>query len=74
MRDSHDFQWEAFRGNFTLMIGVAMVWKLIGSSNYPSVLGLVLITIMFRADVFLYLGVIILSYIISISLYKNKRF
>lgn len=74
MRNSHDFQWEAFRGNFILMIGVAIAWKLIGSYNNPSILGFILITIMFRADIFLYLGVIILSYFISVTLYKHKRF
>ena len=56
------------------MLVVAGVWRFAGSRNHPSILGLIIITMMFRGDVFLYLGVIVLSYLISVTLYKHRRF
>lgn len=74
MRDSHDIQWEAFRSNFLLMLSLALIWRYVGSKKHPSILGLGLIVLMFKADVILYFGVILLSYGFSLTFYKNKRF
>lgn len=57
-----------------MMVVIAVVWRFVGSRNHPSVLGLGMITFMFRADVIFYLGVILFSYFFSVKLYKNRRF
>ena len=35
VRDCHDFQWEAFRGNIWVMVSLAVGWRLVGAERIP---------------------------------------
>ena len=81
-RDCHDDQWEAFRANLPIMLFTMFAWKyavllLVGKNNARPFLrsfwlGLGLLTFTYRADIFLYLALVLLWYLMTRALYKTR--
>lgn len=82
LRDCHDDQWEAFRTNLPIMLFTMFAWKYITiviagqEKAYKFMrsfwLGLGLLTFTYRADILLYLTVILAWFFMTKMLYKTK--